>query len=181
MKVEIFAKSVKKGQEWKNLNSEYDEFTRVDNFRSIINQKRVMSNFEVSKKYVIRGNENYLKRDYCSAREDYEKALEFFPGSSIPYFNLGVIYQKGQCFDEALKYFNKAIKSNPLFCEAYFHRAMLKTKMGFDRENAGDIDKDFNQGVHLSKCKNGDFFKKSDDEFQLIENNIGSVLKSHFE
>ena len=180
MNLKFLEENLKDTQREANSNSRHDEFIKRDYFDYIVNQNQVFSNLVLSDIYVKRGNENYLKKDYCSAYKDYEEALELFPESSIPYFNLGVLYQKGLYFDEALDYFNKAIKNNPSFCEAYFHRAILKIKMGFDECSEKDITNDFYNGIHHALCEDGDFFEKSTAEFQMIESNIGSFLKTYF-
>jgi tetratricopeptide (TPR) repeat protein len=180
MNFKFAGESIEGGQEQLNSNFGYDEFKKIDNFDYIVNQNKVFCRFELSDIYIRKGNENYLKKDYNSARIDYEKALKFFPESATPYFNLGVLYQKGLYFDEALEYFNEAIKKDATFGEAYFHRAILKIKIGFDENYEKEIIEDFYSGIDNSLWEDGDFFEKTDAEFRLVGDNIGSYLKGYF-
>ncbi len=85
------------------------------------------SNPREAKKYVYYGNIRYLKRDYRGALEYYKKALErdYFDGGI--HYNLGLIMEKLQDYEGALKNYLTSMK---LSCEteSYYARSQRKVK-----------------------------------------------------
>ncbi len=85
------------------------------------------SNPREAKKYVYYGNIKYLKRDYEGALEYYKMALEkdYFNGGI--HYNLGLIMEKLQDYEEALKNYLTSLK---LSCknESYYMKSQKKVK-----------------------------------------------------
>ncbi len=84
------------------------------------------SNPREAKKYVYYGNIRYLKRDYVGALEYYKKALErdYFDGGI--HYNLGLIMEKLQDYEGALKNYLTSMK---LSCETATYYAKSQRKV----------------------------------------------------
>lgn len=69
-----------------------------------------------------------FQKDYASALNYYEKALEFSKAKEIEYTLIGMIYYIQNNLDKAVENFNKAIDINDNYIEAYEARnqAMLE-------------------------------------------------------
>ena len=66
-----------------------------------------------------------LKGDLSNAVAVYEDILKLDIKNPLINFNLGVIYSRLNRLDEALVEFDKVIKSNPDYVEAYMAMAIL--------------------------------------------------------
>ena len=85
------------------------------------------SNPKEAKKYVYHGNIKYLKKDYEGALKCYRKALEkdYFDGGI--HYNLGLIMERLQDYEEALKNYLTSLK---LSCksESYYIKSRRKVR-----------------------------------------------------
>jgi TolB-like protein/Tfp pilus assembly protein PilF len=66
--------------------------------------------------------------EWSLARENYLKAFELDPGSSVIVFNVAVTYSLLGEYIEAEKYFKKAILLNPTFMEAIWQKSFMYMK-----------------------------------------------------
>ena len=57
------------------------------------------------------------------------------------YFEEGLAKIKSKEYGEAKHKFDMAIKLNPVFAEAYYHRAIMHSNMGHDKEPLQDLKK----------------------------------------
>lgn len=81
--------------------------------------------------------------------EKYDSALVYIKKSltgktELAYNNYGLYLYKQGFYIDAIDYFNKAVKANPLFSIAYFNRAVSKKRMGNQRGYEDDIDNAIN-------------------------------------
>lgn len=65
------------------------------------------------------------KKDYETAKNYFEKILDYNPKSVKALYNLGVIHQKSGNFNDALIFFNKCIITNPTLPNGWYGMASL--------------------------------------------------------
>ena len=66
--------------------------------------------------------------DYNNAIAAYKKSAELFPDEAT-YYNIGLIYEDKQQYNEALKYYNKALELNPKYDSALEGRERILSKL----------------------------------------------------
>ena len=76
----------------------------------------------------------YYKQNNDSATIFYNNALKIDSTNSLPYFHLGVIFQKNKQYEEAIKNFNKVIEIKP--DEKSFQQIVYSYALMKDYENA---------------------------------------------
>ena len=60
--------------------------------------------------YLNAAQDYFLRGKYPEAIENYNKFIELEPDNWMPYNNCGIIYDRMKNYDEAIKYFTKAIE-----------------------------------------------------------------------
>ncbi|MHC1707617.1 MAG: tetratricopeptide repeat protein [Bacteroidales bacterium] len=74
--------------------------------------------------------------DFNKAMENYRAILQLEPSNKFAYFNLGYIHMYYlRVYGEGVRYFSKAIESDPAYIEAYYNRGYCFELMG-DLANA---------------------------------------------
>lgn len=69
--------------------------------------------------YFEQGIKYINMKDPLMARKEFEKMLEISPGNGKAYYGLGLTYIEGKP-EEAIKYFNMALKAEPEYVDTYF-------------------------------------------------------------
>ncbi|BAQ60050.1 DnaJ-class molecular chaperone [Geminocystis sp. NIES-3708] len=105
------------------------------------------------------------------------------------YYNLGVLAAENEEWEEAIPYFNNAIKIDDTFTEAYFYRAIVLEKQGFNlraeadykkfNELKGKINQKKDTGLNI-KNSHGYFTKKYHNNYQKNKSNIKNKVIFHF-
>ncbi|GIX68929.1 protein O-mannosyl-transferase TMTC3 [Caerostris extrusa] len=80
--------------------------------------------------YINRGDILIRLNRTQEAQKVYEKALQFDDGNPDIYYNLGVVYLEQRKMDQALYYFEKALKINPEHEQALLNSAILIQESG---------------------------------------------------
>lgn len=101
------------------------------------------------------GNNHFKKADYHLAIEAYEKGIKEKPTQEL-YCNIGLCYLKLEKYEEAEKFFTKALKMNSNYVKAKFNRGICLFKLGkykealndFNTINSNDL-KSFDDKIHL--------------------------------
>lgn len=70
------------------------------------------------------------KKDPVTAREYYEKVLEYFPDNAVALCNVGNSYAKQDEFADALIYYHASLKADPKYPVAWFSMAACLFNMG---------------------------------------------------
>ncbi|NPV01170.1 MAG: tetratricopeptide repeat protein [Brevinematales bacterium] len=65
-----------------------------------------------------------LYNDKENAEKNFKKSMELSKTNSLVYFNLGSIYYNQKRYDEAIRFFNEAIKLRPAYVEALNTRGL---------------------------------------------------------
>jgi len=66
------------------------------------------------------GQAYFQLKDYEKAKQNYQKAVQIFPGYSLAYHGLGLTLMATAQWDEAAEALKKAIEHAPKFAEAHF-------------------------------------------------------------
>ena len=74
---------------------------------------------------------------------------------------LGIIYHAAKQIDDAIKYYDKAIKLNPLFAEAFYNRGLAKSDLSDEEEAIKDYDKAIELNPQYAKAYNNRGVAKS--------------------
>ena len=82
-----------------------------------------MSFFQ-KKDWRIEGNKRYLKGDYNSAINLYNKAIDESSINYEAFFNRGLVHHDLRMYNDAISDFTTAIQLNSKFAEAYKNRAL---------------------------------------------------------
>jgi tetratricopeptide (TPR) repeat protein len=85
--------------------------------------------------------------DYNLVIDDLRKTTDINPDFEFAWFNLGYINSLLRNFDEAVKYYSKAIELNSEFAEAYFNRGLVRIFLGETSEGTFDLSKSGELGV----------------------------------
>ena len=93
--------------------------------------------------YLNRGKEQFEKKNYLQAQENFDKAVELDPELAEAYYFRGRVQLDD---DKAEADFTKAIELKPNYPEAYFRRG-LKSDLNNDREAAM---RDYSKAVELN-------------------------------
>lgn len=130
-------------EEIKNAYKKLAKKWHPDNFiNDIIQQNLATQKFiDISEAYqiLLNRNDNLASRDENSVIEiNDKKDIEKY------YYNLGILATENEEWEEAIYYFNSAINLNNNFAEAYFYRATVLEKQGFNLRAEADYNK-FNQ------------------------------------
>ncbi len=78
-----------------------------------------------SEKLKEKGNEAFKTGDFASAEKLYTTAISLDKVNAPFYFNRGLSKSKLSRFQEALTYFDRALKINPNYVKAYYHNAKM--------------------------------------------------------
>lgn len=74
-----------------------------------------LSPYESSSHYTVKGDINFLKRDYHSAYRDYQKAISLNPKESDAWGGMGIIDIYLGHYNKAVTHLEKAIQINPKY------------------------------------------------------------------
>ncbi|MFH2056318.1 MAG: tetratricopeptide repeat protein [bacterium] len=74
------------------------------------------------------------KQDLQGAEREFLQALDIFPDYARAYVDLGWIYRRTKSPEEALNYYNLALRADPSIWEAYLNIAEILNKMGRSEE-----------------------------------------------
>lgn len=126
-----------------------------DNFIDDINQQNLATKkfIEINEAYEILINEaNYIPSlenslNVKNVQFNHEKQNDNFAKN---YYTLGILSVEDEEWEEAIYYFNQAIKINNKFAEAYFYRATILEKLGFNLR----AEADYNQFNKIKKKPN---------------------------
>lgn len=75
--------------------------------------------------YSNRGNIRRIKKQWNTALEDFNRAIELNPNMAEIYISRGLLYAVLERWDDALKDFNRAIKINPNSNVIYIYRGYI--------------------------------------------------------
>ena len=90
--------------------------------------------------YKERGQKYYQADDYYRAINDFWRAENYHPSDPEPPYFLALAHQKTEKIDEAIEFFNDAIKNHLEFKEAYLNRGILYFKKGQYERAIEDFD-----------------------------------------
>lgn len=139
--------------------------------KGLINQDLglVISNFsnairlkpDYKEAYFYRAFAYSYNKEYDKALLDVNKAISLDSLSSNYYDLQGLIFMDLRKYNEAFVSFNNAIKKNPQFAQAYYHRGILKNMLESNvpaKSGCSDIKKAKSLGfkvldIDLIKCK----------------------------
>ncbi len=79
---------------------------------------------------IAEAEEFYVRQQYDSALERYTLLLKEFPDTTLLYYNRGLCYYSLQQFDEAINDFNQSLRSDSLFKDALYAKALALEKKG---------------------------------------------------
>lgn len=117
----------KKGEIIKNIAIILKEQGKTDEARIAIQEARKANPEDVN--LIVSEAEIYLKQnDMVNYKRLINEALEKDPNDEILVFNLGVTFADAKQYDEAEKYYRKAIELKPDFLNAYINLADLILK-----------------------------------------------------
>jgi tetratricopeptide (TPR) repeat protein len=134
-------------------------FQRGNNEEAIRLLTRAIASGELSQKnliraYINRGNAWFSKSDYDKAIADFTKAIEIDPKDADAHYNRGVAWQRKSDYNKAIADFTKAIEIDPKDADAYHSR-------GFAWEEKGDLAKaiaDYTKAIEINP-KNADAYR----------------------
>ena len=104
-------------------------------------------NFFQKKDWRIEGNRRYLRGDYHSAINFYNKAIEEHSVNYEAFFNKGMAYHDLGMYRKAIEDFTTAISINSNFSEAYKNRALSYYALN---ENKKALE-DYNTSIMLNE------------------------------
>jgi len=111
-------------------------------------KKEEMDEIIKEAKLVILSNESQMKEDLKDVKAYVQKAKESENLSEAnTKFSMGFSASKDKKYEQALKYFNKAIELNPKFGEAFYNRALVKFKL--DNSDFINIIDDYKKATKL--------------------------------
>lgn len=169
-------------EEIKNAYRKLARKWHPDNFIGNLTQQNLASEkfIKISEAYhiLINENENFKSENLSSEFTTNRKE-----DLSEYYYRLGVLAAEKEEWQEAITYFNNAIKINNNFVEAYFYRATVFEKQGFNLRAEADYHK-FNQLKGKFNYKKSKGFKTKSNyqssRFHFINNSLNIKYKSIF-
>lgn len=107
------------------------------------------------------------KNDIVTAMKYYDQALIAKPDDNITINNIGANLMQQNKFEEAKKYFNKALSLDSNYPNTHYALAMIANE-------EGDLNSAFYSFIQTAKCskKNDFFYKKGIEDAYQIANNI---------
>jgi curved DNA-binding protein CbpA len=169
-------------EEIKNAYRKLARKWHPDNFIGNLTQQNLANEkfIKISEAYHILINEN---ENFKSENLSSEFTINIKGDLSEYYYRLGVLAAEKEEWQEAITYFNHAIKINNNFMEAYFYRAVLLEKQGFNLRAEADYNK-FNQLKRKFKHKKYQSFKTKTNyqssRIHFINNSLNIKYKSIF-
>lgn len=92
-----------------------------------------------SEEHYLKGNEFIFNDDYINARTEFTDAIEADSTNWRACYQLGGICQMEGKFQDALFYFEKALKLNPKFVLGHFTMSNLEDFMGNEKQSMKDL------------------------------------------
>jgi tetratricopeptide (TPR) repeat protein len=89
--------------------------------------------------YNSRGSVYFDLGDYSSAREDYDRALNFDRGNIVAYYNRACVCHKQGRYLDAIADFTVAIERDPNYAEAYVNRGLIRDRLGEEKAALADL------------------------------------------
>jgi len=123
--------------------------------------------------YNNRGDAKYELKDYQSAIDDYNKAIEIKKQAPGVYSNRGNSKKELGDFKGAIADYDVAISMNPKYTEAYFNRALVKTISG----DASGAISDFDKTIELKPDFAAPYYNRANLKFTL--NDLDGALKDY--
>ena len=122
--------------------------------------------------------------NYDQALDNYNKALELYPGYDEVYYNRGIVYGMKADYKKAIEDFSKAIDLNPKYAEAYCNRGLAYFYLGeFDKAIA-EFDKaiEVRPNYALAYYSRGNIYlnNKQDIDKALADYNKSIQFKSDY-
>lgn len=77
---------------------------------------------EKAEEHFEKGMKIFYNNDPRGALVEYEKGLEYMPDHDRLLYHSGNCYMNFKDYTTAIEFYNKAIKSNPKYADAYFNR-----------------------------------------------------------
>jgi tetratricopeptide (TPR) repeat protein len=68
--------------------------------------------------------------NFKEAKATYRKLITISPQNANAFFNMGFIYILEDSIPKAKKYFDYAIKVNPIYADAYYYRGLCEYELG---------------------------------------------------
>lgn len=121
-------------------------------------------------RYFRAGNRYYKERDYRSAVQSLEKALELNPESRLSYFTLAAAYRKLGNLEKAMENWQITLRLNPedKMVQELVERLKLKI---FDDKNRGRVDEEIQKELEkMVFIPAGEFIMGSDKEMAIRRN-----------
>ncbi|MEO8665560.1 MAG: tetratricopeptide repeat protein, partial [Ignavibacteria bacterium] len=138
-----------------------------------------------AKNYFDLGYEYQKNNNMEEAIENYEKALKINPKIKFANYNLGIIYNEKEDFNEkevfekTIEYFNKEIKNYPDYLNSYYNLALIYEK----KERYQDAIDIYEEITKKDKAFATDFFnlahayQKVDKPIEAIKNYTAAIEK----
>lgn len=114
----------------------------------------------------LRGEDKNYLGDYQNAINDLENALKLNPNDAAAYKELGSSYRNLDAYDEAIKYYSKAIELKPDYSQAYDGRGICYDDGLNDFEKALS---DYSKAIELNPKSGTYFFNRG---ALLFDNNL---------
>jgi len=111
----------------------------ADEFRSAVKFNAGESKYGkavvmVRNKYYSEGHKFYKRKDYTSAKEQYEIAVAVDPSFASGYYMLALIAKKDGDLNQAEKYYQNAVTSDPTHYKAWYGLGTLYSEMGNNKK-----------------------------------------------
>lgn len=130
--------SLSREPEWKRLQEKGDEYFKIQAYtKAFIYYHTLLKEYDGYIENVLRvelhgkcGKSCYLNQEYYLAITCYQRALEFAPGNSYLYYDLGQCYEALRKYEEAIKCYENALKIVPLDRDALCRAGACRFHLG---------------------------------------------------
>lgn len=109
----------------------YDDAIRSFESARALDESSVLNvGSNLSKVYLLRGNQYFTQNKWEEAASDYSKAFQWDPNNSEALYNLGNVYKNKKAYDEAIQYYRKSLELNTVNTEACINIGFVCVEQG---------------------------------------------------